>query len=216
MGLTPTSELTSRDRRILEILALRVRVLSVAQLARTFWSDAEHPHQAAIRRLVTLEAGGWIERLVILAHPEIELAAPVITWRPGEPLPEFGRVAYQLKSRWTQPPQETAVAIASKSAGTWLGGRGGRPPRRSEATHDLHLGTVFLRLMRDQPARAARWVSEASLQSVGRGRNEKLPDALLRLRAGTTAIELGGAYSKTKLSEFHAHCVREKYAYEIW
>lgn len=131
-------------------------------------------------------------------------------------VPEFQHLAYLLRSRWTRPLRDTAIVVATASTGARLGGRGGRQPRRSETTHDLHLAAVYLKLRRENLRLAARWVSEALIQAEGGGQDEKLPDALIRLRSGTTAIEFGGVYSARKLAEFHEHCASHGFAYEVW
>ncbi|NOT01219.1 MAG: hypothetical protein HOP29_11390 [Phycisphaerales bacterium] len=209
-------ELTPRDTDIVGILARRVRLLSIDQLARTFWKEVARPVDAANRRVAALTKEGLLERLTVLAHPEIDLPAPVAVWKRGEAAPDFDALAYRLRKRWNLPPRSTPVVIASAGAGEWLGGRGGRRPRRSEATHDLHLTAVYLKMRAEQPKRAARWISEAIIQAEGGGRDEKLPDAIIRNRAGATAIEMGGLYTAKKLAAFHDDCARRGMAYEIW
>jgi len=208
--------LGERDRLILDTLTRRVRALSIGQVARTFWEGTNSAQRSAARRVGELEVAGLLEQHVVLAHPELELDAPILVWRPGNPTPEFGKIAYCLKSRWRHPPQATRIVIATAEAGTWLGGYGGRIPRASETTHDLHLASVYLRMLKAQPRRARKWESEARLLARGGGRGEKLPDALIRSRGGATAIEFGGAYPVTKLRAFHEHCRNRGLAYELW
>lgn len=209
--------LNERDDRILWTLTHRLRVMSIRQIAGTWWDD---PLSSTARsRLRQLAGTGIIEVKPTMAHPEIELTAPVLTWRPGDPEPDFGAVAYRLKSRWKQAPISTPLVHATRVAVRMFGGfTGGRGPRPSEATHDLHLAQVFLRLQKSDPKLAKSWCSESEQYAEGRGRNERLPDAIIRGRRGgsppTRIIEFGGAYSKPKLIEFHQ--AMSRFFYEVW
>jgi hypothetical protein len=83
-------------------------------------------------------------------------------------------------------------------------------------THDVHLSAVYLHLLVHEPRIATTWISEAGQYAHGAGRNERLPDALVRRASGVTVIEFAGAYSKGKLSEFHEHCASRGLPYELW
>jgi len=209
-------ELTNRDEAILQALTNRVRVLSIGQVARTFWDGSVHPGTAAKRRLARLEDAGLIEPMMLMAHPELLLSDPVVRWRPGDASPDLGQASYRLKARWTKSPIPTAVVVASERGGNAAGGIGGRRPRTSEGTHDLHVASVYLRLLRDSPSRARYWVSEGALARPMRGCGNKLPDALIASPSERTVVEFGGAYPKRKLEGFHAFWAKEQMAYEIW
>ena len=212
---SPNLVLTPRDTELLEVLTRRIRMLSITQIGRVWWPTSESPEAIARRRLVQLEQAGYLERLSVMAHPELELAQPVAVWRPGLPTPELGPISWRLKSRWTEPLVNTACVIATKFAGRFLGGYGGRKPRRAETTHDLHLSSVFLQMRTRQPERAATWISEADRKKET-GYGEKLPDGIVLDGDHKTAIEFGGAYDRPKLEEFHEFCHDQKLAYEIW
>lgn len=215
--MTPAAvKLTPRDREILDVLTLRVRVLSLAQIGRTWWPGSRDSVVLARRRLKELERDGLTEVLSLTTHPEIPLEAPLACWNPKEPAPDFGQLSHKLKSRWTMAPEEVAAAIATREAGHWFGGSGGRAPRTSEATHDLHLGALFLKVRAQDLALAAAWRSEATLYGAGEGRGDRLPDAMIVRRSGKRVIEFGGAYSKSKLIEFHEFCERRSLPYEVW
>lgn len=212
--MNPTQiELTQRDRALLDTLTRRVRLLSVEQVAAAFWGSSNR-RSGAERRLRQLAEAGLLVRTTILARPLIELEAPVVLWTANDPRPDFGPVSHRLRARWQHPPRATNVVYATTAAGAWMGGQGGRAPRRSEATHDLHLAAVYLRLLREHPHRAAGWVSEGRL--LAGGSDGKLPDAVIELRDERTAVEFGGAYSVRKLEAFHEHCESCGLNYEIW
>lgn len=213
---TRTIDLTERDRSVLDVLTTCVRLLSLPQIARTFWRQVRVPVVAARRRLTVLEEAGLLDCLTVLARPELTLTAPVIRWMPGIAPPNFGSAAHQLQARWDQPPMPTIVVVATARAGHWRGGQGGRRPRTSEATHDLHLAAVYLKFLAEQPDLAKFWVSESSLVQSARVAGMRLPDAMIQGPEERKVIEFGGAYSKSKLAEFHAFCCQEKLAYEVW
>lgn len=207
--------LTARDCDILETLTLRVRVLSVAQIGRVWWPDSTSPTQLACRRLMQLQQAGYIESFHLMAHPELTLIAPLATWKPRNPTPDFGSLSWRLRSRWTRPLINTRCAIATRSAGQFFGGYGGRKPRRAETSHDLHLSAVYLQIRAVEPNRAATWISEADRKKDS-GFGEKLPDGIVIDGQQKTAIEFGGAYDKPKLEAFHSFCEQQSLAYEIW
>jgi hypothetical protein len=207
--------LTERDREILETLTLKIRFLSVSQVARTWWADSANSVANARARLKALEQAGLIVRFTTIAHPEIELASPIAVWEPGDRAPDFGSASWRLKSRWTKPPAATPSVIATKGAGHQFAGFGGRYPRPTEQTHDLHVAALYLgfRLLRPDEARA--WVSEEILRADLRGA-DKLPDAMIRAGDSKRVIEFGGAYGKPKLASFHRFCAELELPYELW
>lgn len=207
--------LTARDLELLAALTLRVRFFSLAQVARTWWEDSAAGRANAQARLQVLERAGLITPFLALAHPELSLAAPLYGWEPGQPDPDLGAASYRLQARWRLPAVATPAVLATRAAGHRFGGRGGRFPRQSEQTHDLHVSTLFLRYRHDHPAWLSYWIGEERLREETAA-GAKLPDALLRLPTGDRVLEFGGAYSKAKLTRFHEHCVTFQWTYELW
>ncbi len=206
-------ELTARDQEIVSTLTHSVRVLTVSQVGRTWWAATASPEVNARRRLRSLEHAGLITSLSLIAHPEITLPGPVVTWQRRFPEPDASELASALARRWTEPERETHCAVATDEAAARFGGNGGRPPRESEATHDIHLSAVYLRMVQELPTRASSWIPEATLK---KGQGIKVPDAMVRDGKHKTAIEFGGAYSRQKLADFHRHCQGRGLAYELW
>jgi hypothetical protein len=213
--MTQRFTLTRRDEEILTALTLRVRFLSLAQIARTWWSQASQPEAAAQARIKLLRRAGLLQSFHAMAHPELALVAPIILWQPGEAVPNFGAASYQLISRWTQTVIATPSVIATSGAGNRFGGSGGRFPRQSEHTHDLHMGALFLQFRQRFPDLLPYWISEERLREE-KPSGESLPDALLRSPERTCVIEFGGAYRKEKLLRFHESCADNFLPYEIW
>lgn len=210
------ANLTSRDLEILDALTLRVRVLSVSQIALTWYDRTAEPARQAARRLAVLEAAGLVVRLSMPARPELVLDRPLVIWEPGLQSPEFDRLAYGLETRWSAPAVPTDMVMASRAAGTCMGGYGGRRPRRSETSHDLTLARLYLSWRGRNPSGDRSWISEAALRQEGFGNEDRLPDAMVEEHGRRRAIELGGVYGATKLRDFHEFCDGHGLPYELW
>jgi len=210
------ANLTRRDLEILDTLTLRVRVLSLPQVAATWFGEARDAHRAAERRLIALDRRGLILRFVMAARPPLELDRPLASWQVGQAPPEFSTLAAALARRWRQRACPVPCVIATRSAGTWLGGHGGRQPRRSEISHDLTLANVYLRWRCENPYAIGEWYSESRLSGLGFGKATRLPDALVRRDGQPWVVEVGGLYSADKLADFHAFCSVQGLPYELW
>lgn len=206
-------ELTPRDREILDALTRRVRVFTLAQVGRTWWGTTGSPEAGARRRLKVLEGAGLVTLVPLIAHPEIPLSGPLVCWQRGLPEPDAEQLAATLSRRWTEAERNTWCVVATGDAAAVVGGRGGRVPRESEGTHDIHLAAVYLRMTAELPTRARSWRSEASLK---KGQGVKVPDAMVRDGKYDTAIEFGGVYSPAKLRAFHRYCAHKGLGYELW
>lgn len=211
---TAAKSWTRRDIEILDALSTRIHLMSLNQIARTWWPNTKNAPANAKGRLSQLQDAGLISNERLMLSPELPLAHPLLTWAPGDPIPEFSSLAYRLTARWTDAPILTQVYTATKRAAQHFGGHGGRPIRSTERTHDLHLAAVFL-IKRQNPAfRTDFWLSESSIYAQQLSKNEKLPDALIKVPR--TAIEFGGEYDKYKLRAFHDYCAQQNLSYELW
>lgn len=208
--------LTERDRDLLAALTQRVRVLTLPQVGRTWFGGTADPALQAGRRLRRLAAAGWVTLLTMKARPELELVGPLVDWRRGTPAPDFHRLARLLAIRWTEPIRPTALVLATATAGTRLGGAGGRRPRLSEVSHDITLAAVYLRWRDRAAATRGDWLSEARLTQLGFGAGTRLPDALVCCAERRIAIEVGGEYPPAKLRAFHDFCDGSGLDYELW
>ena len=74
---TSGSALSDRDAEILKALVQNIRVLSVSQLARTWWKDSPDPESSAWKRAIQLRSSGFAEAFEGFAHPELSLPGPV-------------------------------------------------------------------------------------------------------------------------------------------
>lgn len=210
--------LTRRDSDILQALTHRVRLLSLEQIARTWWRDTKHSEGNAAKRLKELEEEDLLRRHVLHAHPELPLPCPLFAWTPGQPRPDYGALSYRCMSRWTEPFRPTPAFLATRRAANHFGGILRKPPKEVEENHDLHLAGMFLRVRASRPALLPHWLSEAKVKrSRPDAPGEKLPDALIRVAGGDPiAFEFGGAYPRDKVQSFHEWCERKGHGYELW
>lgn len=215
--MTDLAALSGTDFEIVETLALRVRLLTVPQIARTWWAASAHSRACARRAALGLQRRGLVRTITLVAHPELVLENPVISWNLGQGAPDFAAGARVVRTRWTASPEMVRVIIATAEAAHFFGGIARSDPRRSEQTHELHMSTVFLVLAARSPELVPFWKPEGWLRrSRPSGPGVKLPDAMLRSPTGIRVIEFGGAYSRQKLEAFHAFCADASLPYEVW
>ena len=202
---------------LLFALCFAVRFLSFEQVARQWWRGDRANMRRSLRPLVS---SGLLCSTTVLSRSLPALEAPVSVWSPGEPAPEFGKIAYRLKRRWSgRAPKRTAIYLATARAARLLGGRAsGRVKNRTQAQHDLALAEVYLWFLNQEPELADCWRGEDHFLSEQRRRREKLPDACLVDPNGLPflLIEQGGGYDKARVREFHAYAQGKNLPYELW
>ena len=200
---------------LVQLLTQRLRVISDRQAATEPFGDAARPLQVARTAISRLERAGLVETFTAMVHPELTLEAPILDWRPGDPLPNFDRIAWQLNSRWSKPPVRTKIVYATRKAKRLRGGYcGGRKPRAKEITHDIHVARVFFGLRQKQPDLANHWISEDQLRAEGR--EGDIPDAVIRpLEGAEIIVEFGGSYGARKLRSIHQNYAQHG-RYQIW
>ena len=218
MPASDTIQVRPHEREILETLSVRVRIMTLQQVARTWWSHTQDPRANAARGVRRLADAGLVETLRVLARPELPLTEPLATWRPGQPAPDLSRIAHIGRTRFKHPIVTTTVVRASRQTAMRFTGFATRPPRKQETTHEIHVAAVYLLLRAHKPALAAKWRGEW-LRRPGerRGRHPgKTPDALIVTEGKPTAVEFVGHYTPDKLMGFHKLCEDKKYRYELW
>lgn len=215
MGTRPAIEFTNRDRGILVALTFRVRMITPAQAARAWWPSSRTGIEQARRRLSALGAAGFVRRVALLSHPELDLRRPTVVWAPGQTAPAFASVAYRLQKRWAMPIEPCSAFVATRRAANDFGGRAPGLKRPLQATHDLHVTTVYVRCVLDRPELVEEWLSEDILAPSRRG--EKLPDAeIVRGDRTLLVVEFGGAYDAARVERVHRDCVERRVPYELW
>lgn len=218
MGSREAFAFTRRDAEILDMLTLRVRAASRHQIADTWWTTSESGMRTTARRLDRLISRGLLAtfRSTVIRLPK--LYGPLVTWKPGQPMPEFGALSYQLMVRWTASTHSSAIYIATRKAAQIYGGRRkGRLTRPFQLSHDLGVTEMFLGIRRRSSLAIATWIDEERL--APHRRRQKLPDAMLAkspTAPDVLLLEFGGAYGKGRLMRFHDDAQDRGCSYEIW
>lgn len=207
--------LTTRDLDLLETLACRVSVLSLAQAVALHWS-ATHHRGTPRRRLLGLARGGWIVRRVVNAHPLLPVERPLFVWQPRDDEPDALRISRLARARWSRAARPTEIYVASKRCASVFGSTAGCHAAMSHLDHDLRLAAVYVHYRLHHPALASRWIGEHALPKAGY--RIKDPDAFLRDDRGRVlrVIESAGRYSATQVESFHEHCADNQLPYELW
>ncbi|MBL8826765.1 MAG: hypothetical protein JNM18_07240 [Planctomycetaceae bacterium] len=213
--MTTTLRLTERDREIVQCLVQKVRLLSQRQLAHHWW---EGDLANMRRRMNQLVDQGLVTRITVQARPLPELQQPLASWRVGDAPPDFGQVAFRCQDRWRQRAiRSCACWIATDKAAQVYGGvRRGELKQPTQATHDLGVAAVWLRLRAAAPEWADAWRSEDLLAHTRH--DEKLPDAFI-VGDGEQpfwVIEFGGGYNAERVAAFHHDCARRGLPYQLW
>ena len=89
--------------------------------------------------------------------------------------------------------------------------------RDFQATHDLGVSEVYLRLLETDADSAALWQGEDLISPLRR--RQKLPDAVLAPSPAARprlVLEFGGAYNADRVRGFHDDCAARRLPYEIW
>lgn len=216
MFTKPRLVLTPRDQDILSTLSLRVRLLTLAQIARTWWHETAST--AARRRLGQLREAGLLSSAQIVALHVGVLEAPIVCWGPAQPRPNLGAVAWRLKRRWSAAPQPAVIYFATRRCGQLFGGaRRGKFARAFQVSHDLGVAEMFLAYRRTRPETVRRWIDEDRLAPYRRG--EKLPDAVLATAPSAVpelVLEFGAGYGKSRVVAFHEDNLSRGLRYQIW
>lgn len=177
----------------------KVRVLTVPQIARTFFQHTKVPTRSAREVLRIMASHGLVTLQTAMIHPEFDVSTPLHEYQPGDDPPDFGRVSWRAQSRFTEAPVRTGIV----SAGSRLIPTARRRAlRTTEILHDTILSAVFLNLVSANPSVYDRWNHEdARVGGIACGSN--IPDAVLSQEGGLIVIECIGAYSADKIRAIH-------------
>lgn len=208
--------MTPTEVEILTALTCKVPFFTFDQAARTWWDSSAAGYAEAETVLRGLGRKRFVSSTHVEAHPEIGLDAPLVSWRPGDVAPVFTAVTQAARRRFSERDAATRVFVATPAAARAFGGS---PPklRAASTTHDAHLAAVYLRLLRHEPTRAARWVSEATL--APERTDQVLPDAALLREDGSLELVIefvGSSYPAERLRNIHLDCEAREVPYELW
>jgi len=207
--------LTGRDRAIVQALVQKVRLFSQRQIVDHWWNGELANCR---RRLKRLADRNLLRRISVMARPAPAFESPLVTWRPGEVAPDFGKIAYRCQARWRfRPARQCVVWLATELASQAYGGTArGELKHPTQATHDLGVSAVWLRLNQVAPQWAVAWRGEDLMAHTRRG--QKLPDAFIVDDEDVVlwVIEFGGGYDTERVQEFHLDCVSRNLPYQLW
>lgn len=205
------------EKEILSVVSNCVRALTLKQVARTWWADNRKGVARAEYSLRDLAGDGWLQVQPVLARPVHSLRHPLISWMPGDRIPDFSGLSKILHQRALVAAKLTTVIFATSNS-TALFGKGGLPKiKLTQMTHDLHVAEVFL-IYRSRGLPVDQWIGEDHFPRSWPIRQR--PDGVLQRSDGTIyrAIEYGGDYSPERLAELHdgLSSIGTGLSYEIW
>jgi hypothetical protein len=207
---------TGTDLGVLSLLTWKVRVAADFQLAAGLRIPPERC-SAFIRRLDSLAKRQYLMRrriAVAVLIPE----APVVTWAPRKPEPDWQRVAWQLHRRWRAIPLTRPwVSSATREAVAIVGGVGGGLRQPLQMQHDLAVTGVYVVRQKDTRANG-NWIGEDAYRAFLQPKRTRVPDAIIVDHRHQTrqVIELGGLYTPKRLKAFHRQWATRRIPYEIW
>ena len=209
--------MTSWEREILVVLANHVRMLSLPQVARTWWTENRRGLRRARESAQRLAEEGWLDSYRVFSRPVAPLSEPLVVWTVNQRPPDFPQLSAWLHRRASASAAVTTVITAARKTHT-LFGRGVVPsrPKLTQITHDLHVAEIFLAYRARGFDERQRWVPEDHFPDTWPIREQ--PDAILLDGDGQfkRAVEYGGDYSVDRLIRLHYALARIRLPYEIW
>lgn len=103
--------MTSRERELLEILAQRLRLLAVTQIARVWFHGSRTAERQAMKLAQRLSAAGWLYVEKMFARPIVPPTTPLVTWQHASPPADFRAVARALHTRARPAPALSSVHL---------------------------------------------------------------------------------------------------------
>lgn len=210
--------ITDRDWTIMRALTFAVRLMSLEQVARVWWSEAGDDSRLAVAEnsLARLTKVGLIERLKVLAFPLPTISEPVCVWTPGGERPDFHALEYKVQQRWVGTPTYIPAFAIGHRAVKFFGVNRPKAISIGQESHDLGQAEVYIVYVSRWPKEAADWQGEESYRTERKG--EKLPDAMLFDSKGEPyrVIDFAGRYDHRRLRAFHEDQERRGLTYELW
>lgn len=211
------SELPELMQDIIFTLTHKVRVLTLQQVATTWWPESDQAEAAARKTLNRLARLNLVRLIEADIRQPLNLDGPMLSWCLGEEKPDFGPLSYRAKNRWEGVSATKLVVSPTRQAANWMGGVVNRTSRLSEINHDINVANVYLGFRKSRVQRASSWLPEEALRrQLNLEIESYLPDALVYDEGKPTVIELAGKYPKQRFDEIHGFCDENGLNYEIW
>lgn len=215
---------TERDWLVLKALALDVRVLSVRQAARLWWTAGRTGEGKATERLKKLMLAGFVERYRVEVYPALRFDEPEYRWRPGNPLrdePFFDslvgyhktqRRGRRLDRRFLQEEQPIWLYVATEFTRNLFASYGHGLPDQYDRNHDYQMAELFVAFHTSRLPRTVQgsWLGEDALPKAGKWKKD--PDAWLCDESGNRREVLefiGSGYDGRRLLDLHRYLTRE-------
>lgn len=223
-------QLQERDQNLVRALALDVRLATPDQVRRGWgWPPSDSGLRNCRQRLRKLVDAGLLRATMVPSTPMLDLKEPVVVWEPGDPTPDFDAASHALKSRWADLEEvPMRVYMTTPQGASAFGGKGRIGySKLAQATHDLHVTELYIRIREESPDLAGDWVGEDIIAGELK-KYEKLADAEIRDDQGTTVLylEFGGRYDAREVKKKHDYFAgeplrpgaprRQPAPYEIW
>lgn len=209
--------MTSWEQDLLFVLANHVRILSLSQVAHTWWAGQRQASRRARESVQSMQQQGWVTLRRVLARPIVSLSHPLHISTSGSRQPGFDLLSKTLRSRARTDAKMTQILVATPKTRDLFGnGRvKGARLKLTQMTHDLHVTEIFL-VYRRNKVDLRGWLSEDELPETWPLRQR--PDALLVDSQGELlrAIEYGGDYPIDRLVALHNAFTSIDLPYEIW
>jgi hypothetical protein len=212
--------ITDRDRFLILSPLMKALFLPEQGLA-PWWPDNDSGRQNMQRRLNQLV---W-EQLLVRHRTVAQVGAVSLFyhWAPGMPAPDFGARAWELGKRWerVEPKPVTFYGASDRAAKRYGRVFGSSLKSPAQLTHELGLGSAFLKLAHHFPLLASAWIPEVVIARQSEP-GEKVFDAYIVDSRSTPAIAIdfaGPSYAASngaRLRELHECAAEKGLPYEIW
>ena len=204
--------LTTRDQDLSKVLGLCVPLMTVDQVRRGWWPGSR-TSAACERRLSLLQGKELVVCSSTMTVPPPPLCGPLVVWRPGQKIPDFGPALAEARRRARKRASSVPVVWACFATCARLGTivRSFRP---SDVAHDLLLAEVFL-----AHKKANTGITEVWRGGMGQACRAglRVSDAVLTRPGRPLHIEVvGSSYSRTKLTVLHWFCADRDTEYQLW
>ena len=205
------------EEEILVALAWHLRVLSVEQIARTWWQGQATAKRRATDAIKARQKNGWLHVRELLSRPTSPLGGPLVSWTPNHRAPNFDKLSRLLHRRARTAARKIRVVTATRKTRELYGVAGpGHRPKLTQLSHELFVAEIFIRYRANGLDVDRQWIGEDQFPKSWPVRSR--PDVLLRNQDDkiVRAVEYGGAYTVHRLSKLHAALRSIPLAYEIW
>lgn len=206
-------------RATLRILTRQLRAVTTDQLVQLLANACDADELEARKALRCLSRSGLVtSRRLVVSAPV--LGTPLYSWRPRQPVPHVGAVAWAASQRLAaRRPVPTNVHWATPRAVRRCGGVGGRLRKPLQLDHDLGVAAALVARADRFPTAMTCWVGEDLYVNLGAtARREKVPDAVELGEDGrpVLAIDYISDYPSRRLQEFHDFWSLRRVRYEWW